>query len=165
VERRVTIGPARVALFGLLTLAGLPWSESGQAPATTHRIGEHRVAFYAQDGAVFVRGRVNGNRTTLLIDTGAVVTTFTSKLVPGQGTGSKITMNTAKGTVEAFRLPVEFTLGESELRDASCSFRQDAIVGDFKFGAADGVVGIDVLSSFKSVTIDFRNSVLILKDK
>jgi hypothetical protein len=165
VENRVTIGRARVAVFGLLTLAGLPWSESGQAPATTHRIGERRVAFFAKDGAVFVRGRVNGNRTTLLIDTGAVLTTFTLKLVPAQEASSRITMNLAQGSVQAFRLPVEFTLGESEVRDEHCSFRQDAIVGDFKFGAADGVVGLDVLSSFKSVTIDFKNSVLILKDK
>lgn len=161
----MTIRRARVAIIGLLTLAGLPWSGSGQAPATTHRIGEHRVAFFAQDGAVFVRGRVNGNRATLLIDTGAVLTTFSLKLVPAQEASSRITMNMAKGSVQAFRLPVEFTLGDSEVRDEHCSFHQDAIVGDFKFGAADGVVGLDVLSSFKSVTIDFRNSVLILKDK
>ena len=164
-ERRVTIGPARVALFGLLTLAGLPWSGSGQAPATTRRVGERRVAFFAKDGAVFVRGRVNGNRTTLLIDTGAVLTTFTLKLVPAPEASSRITMNMAKGSAEAFRLPVEFTLGDTEVLDEHCSFHQDAIVGDFKFGAADGVVGIDVLSSFKSVTIDFKDSVLILKDK
>lgn len=112
-----------------------------------------------------MRGRVNSNSTTLLIDTGAVLTTFTLKLVPAQEAGSRITMNTAKGSVEAFRLRVEFTPGESQVRDASCTFHQDAIVGDFKLGVADGVVGIDVLSSFKSVTIDFRNSVLILKDK
>jgi len=74
-------------------------------------------------------------------------------------------MNLAQGSVQAFRLPVEFTLGESEVGDEHCSFHQDAIVGDFKFGPADGVVGIDVLSSFKSVTIDFKNSVLILKEK
>jgi hypothetical protein len=165
VERRVTIGPARVAIFGLLTLAGLPWSGSGQAPATTHRNGERRVAFFAQNGAVFVRGLVNGSRTTLLIDTGAVLTTFSSKLVPAQDASARITMNLAKGSVEAFRLPVEFTLGESVVRNERCSFHQEAIVGDFEFGAADGVVGVDVLSSFKSVTIDFKNSVLILKEK
>ena len=161
----MTIGRARVVLVGLLTLAGMPWSESGRAPATTHRTGEHRVTFFAQDGAVYVRGRVNGSRSTLLIDTGAVLTTFSSKLVPTREASSRITMNMAKGSVEAFRLPVEFTLGEPDARSAHCSFRQDAIVGDFAFGAADGVVGIDVLSSFKSVTIDFRNSVLILIDK
>jgi len=146
-------------------LAGLPWSESGQAPATTHRIGERRVSLFAKDGAVFVHGRVNGSRTTLLIDTGAVLTTFSSRLVPPQKASSRITMNMAQGSVEAFRLPVEFTLGESEVRDEHCSFHRDAIVGDFQFGAADGVVGLDVLSSFKSVTIDFKNSVLILREK
>jgi hypothetical protein len=51
---------------------------------------------------------------------------------------------------------VGFTLGESSLREERCSFRQTAIVGAFKFGTADGVIGLDVLSSFASVTFDFK---------
>jgi hypothetical protein len=39
------------------------------------------------------------------------------------------------------------------------------VVGDFKFGEADGVIGLDVLSSFRGVTIGFQNSVLILVDR
>ena len=69
-----------------------------------------------------------------------------------------------KGSIVAFRVPVGFTLGESSVREEHCSFRQTAIVGDFKFGVADGVIGLDVLGSFESVTFDFKNSVLILKD-
>ena len=30
---------------------------------------------------------------------------------------------------------------------------------------ADGLVGLDVLSQFKSVTFDFKNSILILEDR
>jgi hypothetical protein len=51
------------------------------------------------------------------------------------------------------------------VREEHCSFHQNAIVGDFKFGAADGVIGLDVLGSFKSVTFDFKNSLLILEDR
>jgi hypothetical protein len=165
VEIRVTFGRARVAVFGLLTFACLPWPATAQEPATEHRTGEHRVPIISRDGAVYVRARVNGNSTLLLLDTGAVLTTFSLKLVPTQETGSRITINMAKGSVLAFRLSVGFTLGESNVREEHCSFRQNAIVGDFKFGAADGVVGLDVLSSFKSVTFDFRNSLLILEDR
>ena len=32
-------------------------------------------------------------------------------------------------------------------------------------GGADGVIGVDVLSSFESVTFDFQNSVLVLEDR
>jgi hypothetical protein len=165
VEKRVRIGRATVAVIGLLTLVSLPWPGSGQEPAAEHRTREHRVRFIARDGAVYVRASVNGNRAILLLDTGAVFTTFNLKLAPAQETGSRIIINMAKGSVLAFRLPVGFTLGESNVREEHCSFHQDAIVGDFKFGAADGVVGLDVLSLFQSVTFDFKNSVLILEDK
>jgi len=163
VERRVAIGRAMIAVFGMLTLASLPCPATGQEPAAEHRTGEHRVPFFVRDGAIYVRARINGNRAILLLDTGAVLTTFTLKIVPTQ-TGSRITVNMAKGSVIAFRLPVGFTLGESTVREEHCAFHQNAIVGDFKFGAADGVVGLDVLGSFKSVTFDFKDSTLILED-
>ena len=164
-EKRVTIGRATAAFLGLLMLTSLPWPGKGQEPAEARRTGEHRIPFLVRDGAVYVQGRVNGSRVTLLLDTGAVWTTFNLKLVPTQGTGSRIMINMAKGTVPAVRLAVGFTLGESSVKEEHCSFRQEAIVGDFSFGAAGGVVGLDVLSSFKSVTFDFKNSVLILEDR
>jgi hypothetical protein len=86
-------------------------------------------------------------------------------MVPMQQTDSRITINMAKGSTDAFRVMVGFTLGESNAREEHCSFRRNAIVGDFKFGGADGVIGLDVLSSFESVTFDFKNSVLVLEDK
>jgi hypothetical protein len=165
VEIRVTIGRATLAVFSLLTFASLPWPTTAQEPAAEHPTGEHRVPIISRDGAVYVRARVNGTSALLLLDTGAALTTFSLKVVPTQETGSRITINMAKGSVLAFRLAVGFTLGESNVREEHCAFRQNAIVGDFKFGAADGVVGLDVLGSFKSVTFDFRNSLLILEDK
>lgn len=137
----------------------------GQEPAVAVRVGEHRIPFTVRDGAVCVHARVNGNRAILLLDTGAVLTTLSLKLVPTQQTDSRITVNMAKGSITAFRVPVGFTLGESSVRDEHYSFRQPAIIGDFKFGSADGVIGLDVLSSFESVTFDFKNSVIVLKDK
>lgn len=159
------IGRAAITVFVFLAFAAGPWPRNGQESGTTRHAGERRVPFFSRDGAVFVRARVNGNRATLLIDTGAALTTFSSKLVPTRDTDPRITINMAKGSVLAFRLPVGFTLGESKVSEEHCSFRQDAIVGDFQFGVADGVIGLDVLSSFKSVTFDFGNSLLILGEK
>lgn len=101
----------------------------------------------------------------MLIDTGAALTTFTLRVVPTLDTDSRITINMAKGSVLASRLPVGFVLGDSELRERHCSFHQNAVVGAFKFLDADGLVGQDVLSRFKSVTFDFKNSTLILEDR
>jgi hypothetical protein len=101
----------------------------------------------------------------MLIDTGAALTTFTLRVVPTLDTDSRITINMAKGSVLASRLPVGFVLGESDLRERHCSFHQNVVVGAFKFLDADGLVGQDILSHFKSVTFDFKNSTLILEDR
>jgi hypothetical protein len=161
----LAIGRTAIAIFGLLAIADQPVLSPAQEPAVAVRVGEHRIPLTVRDGAVYIHARVNGNRALLLLDTGAVLTTFSLKLVPTQQTDSRITVTMAKGSIVAFRVSVGFTLGESSVRQEHCSFRQTAIVGDFKFGTADGVIGLDVLSSFESVTFDFKNSVLVLKDK
>ena len=101
----------------------------------------------------------------MLIDTGAALTTFTLRVVPTLDADSKITINMAKGSVLASRLPVGFVLGDPTLRGRQCAFRQNAVVGDFKFLGADGLVGEDVLGLFKSVTFDFKASTLILQGR
>ena len=66
--------------------------------------------------------------------------------------------------MSAFRVPVEFTLGDQTRKDRSCSFSRIVVVGNFTFDGAEGVIGLDVLRSFKVATIDFKNSVLVLED-
>jgi hypothetical protein len=127
--------------------------------------GEHRIHFRARNGLIFVPAWVGGNHVTLVLDTGAVLTTFSSKIVPSTKMNSRITINMASGSVSASRVPVVFTVGEPDMQERRYSFRQSVVVGDFKFGEADGVIGLDVLSSFKVVTIDFHNSVLILEER
>jgi gag-polyprotein putative aspartyl protease len=136
------------------------------APAPPGNGGEHRIHFRARNGLILIPARVNGNHVTLLLDTGAVLTTFSSKIVPEMNTSSqKITIDMASGSVLAFRVPVALTVGDPDLQERRCSFRQTVVVGNFKFGEADGVIGLDVLGSFKAVTIDFQNSVLVLEDR
>jgi len=159
----LAIGRATIAIIGLLAITGRLWP--GQEPAVTARAGEHRIHFRARNGLIFIPARVNGNHVTLLLDTGAVLTTFSSKIVPEINTNSQITINMASGSVSAFPVVVAFTVGEPDLQEVRCSFHQTVVVGDFKFGEADGVIGLDVLSSFRIVTIDFQNSVLTLEDR
>jgi hypothetical protein len=154
-----------IVVFALLATALLSPRAFTQEPATAVRAGRHRIPFQARDGLIYIQARVNGNRATLLVDTGAAMTTFSLKLVPKQETSSRIIINTAKGSLIAIRVSVGFTLGESNVREDHCSFRQNAIVGDFKFMNADGVIGLDVLASFKSVSLDFKNAVLVLEDR
>jgi hypothetical protein len=137
----------------------------GQEPSVAVPKGEHRISFHARGDYILVRARVNGQRATLLLDTGAALSTFSIKILPTMDTDHRITMNLAKGSVSAFVVPAGFTLGDSDIKEQHCSFRRNIVVGDFKFGEADGVIGLDVLSSFKTVTFDFKDSVLVLEDR
>jgi len=159
---RVATGRAAITIFGLLAIAGHP--TPSQRASLTARKGEHRIPFRSRNGFVYIPARVNGGQATLLVDTGAALTTFNLKIVPTTKSESRITINMAKGSIPAFRVPVGFTVGNSDLKGECYSFRRSVVIGDFNFGEADGVIGLDVLSSFKTVTFDFQNSILILED-
>lgn len=147
-------------IIALLVLAA-----GGGMLAETPNRGEHRLPFQVRDGLIYIQAEVNGKRATLLVDTGAVLTTFTLRVVPAINTDARLTVNLAKGSVSAFRFPVGFILGDPHLQGQQCAFRRTAVVGDFKFLDADGLVGEDVLGLFKSVTFDFKTSTLILQDR
>jgi hypothetical protein len=159
----MAIGRATIAIVSLLAIAGQPAPTQG--PSVAIRKGEHCILFRVQDGFIYVPARVNGSQATLLLDTGAALTTFSLKIVPTINMDSKITINMAKGSMSEFLVPVGFTLGDWDLKEQRCSFRRTVVVGDFKFGEVDGVIELDVLSSFKAVTFDFQNSLLILEDR
>jgi hypothetical protein len=159
------IGRAIFAVVALLAVPGLPWQASGQEPPPTIRAGDHRLPFQARDGMIYIQARVNGSRRTLLVDTGATLTVFTIKAVPAIDLDSAVVLNLAKGSVLASRRPVGLALGDSDHPERHCAFRLDAVVGDFKIMHAEGVVGLDVLSQFKSVTFDFKDSVMVLEDR
>lgn len=156
---------AIITIAAAIAVSGLPPPARAQDAAPPAAASEHRLSFRSHDGLIYIPASVNGSRATLLIDTGAVFTMFTLKAVPFLNDDSKITIRMAKGSVTASRRPVGFTLGNPERQEHLCAFHQDAVVGDFQFREADGVVGLDVLGRFKSITFDFKNSVLILKDR
>ncbi len=154
-----------IAVLGLLVVTSLPPYERAQELPPAIRAGEHRLPFQGRDDLIYIPARVNGSRTTLLVDTGAVFTIFTEKAVPTPIADSTVTINMAKGSVLASRLPVGLALGDSGLPGQQCAFHLNAIVGKFKFLNPEGVVGLDILRLFKSVAFDFKNSVIILEDR
>lgn len=138
-------------MLGALMLAGNP---AAGAPAR-----EHRIPFKVHDGLIYVEATVNSRKATLLVDSGATLTTLGIKFLPLDLESSRrITINMAKGSVAAYQLPVTFALDGS-------TFRRDTVIGEFTFLNADGVLGADVLSNYKSVNFDFRAGVLTLADK
>jgi hypothetical protein len=159
------IGRAIFAVVALLAVPGLPWQASGQEPPPTMSAAEHRLPFQLRDGMIYIQARVNGSRRTLLVDTGATFTIFTSKAVPEIDLDSAVVLSLPKGSVSASRHPVGLVLEDSDHPERHCAFRLNAPVGAFKFMNAEGVVGLDILSRFKSVTFDFKNSVMVLEDR
>lgn len=156
---------ASIAAFGSLAILSLWWPAFGQEPALSPRAGEHRLPFQQRDGLIYIKARVNGKGTILLLDTGSTATLFSRRLVSPLDADPRVTINMAKGSVSAFSLYVGLILGEPDSRDRQCSFRKSAFVGDFQFADAEGLLGNDVLSLFKSVTFDFKSSTLILEDR
>jgi hypothetical protein len=155
----MSIGRTAAAIFGLLVIAWGVWASQKDAPKT-----EHRIAFQAGNGLIYIPAEVNGHNVTLLLDTGAGATIFSKTIAPPNNLDSMVKVNLASGSMFGFRIPVAFTLGRANLKDERCVFR-DVVVGDFKFDGADGAIGLDVLRTFKAVTLDFKNSVLLLEDR
>ena len=150
-----------VSGFLLLQLAAGVWPDE---EALRLRSREHRIPFRYSNGLIYIPARVNGQKVTLLLDTGTVQTSFSLKIAPAKTTDSKIKVNMARGSMLAFRTPVDFTIGSPDLKEHRCSFSQNVVVGDFTFEGAEGAIGLDVLRSFKGATFDFQNSVLVLED-
>ena len=164
-QRQIVNAVRRAAFATLILLLFVRWPLAGQEAPVGARDGEHRILFRTNNGVVYIPARVNGSKTTLLIDTGATLSTFNMKIVSATRNDARMTMNLATGSVPAFLVPAGFILGDSDAKEQRCRFRRMVVTGDFKFGEADGVIGIDVLSSFKAVTFDFQHSILILEDR
>jgi hypothetical protein len=158
----VLIGRAKIAICVLLALAIGVWADE---EAISPRSKQHRIPFQYHNGLIYINAVVNRNKVILLLDTGAGTTAFDTKIAPPGRADTVTKLNLARGGMFAFRVTVEFTLGDQTRRDRSCSFSRDAVVGNFTFDGAEGAIGLDVLRSFKVATIDFENSVLVLEDR
>jgi hypothetical protein len=122
-RKRVLMRRAMVVILWILVVITAPFYGRAQEFAPAIRPGEHRLPFEARDDLIYIRAVVNGNRTALLVDTGAAFTIFTEKAVPALGADSAVTINMAKGSVLASRLPVGLALGDLDVLEKHCTFR------------------------------------------
>jgi len=158
----VFIGRAKIAICVLLALAIGVWPDE---EAISPRSKQHRIPFQYHNGVIYIAAVVDRHHVTLLLDTGAGTTAFITKIAPPAPADKMTRLDLARGSMFAFHVPVEFTLGEPGAKGGFCSFSREVVVGDFMFDGAEGVIGLDVLRSFRAATIDFENSVLVLEDR
>jgi len=161
-QQEVFIGRAKITICVLLMIAVGVWPAEELSSITSK---QYRISFQYHNGLIYIAAVVNKHHATLILDTGAGTTAFSNKIAPPCPADAMMRLDLARGSMFAFHFPVEFTLGDQNRRDGSYSFSRDVIVGDFRFDAAEGVIGLDVLRSFKLATIDFKDSVLILEDR
>ena len=117
-------------------------------------------------GAILIRGQVNRQPATLVVDTGSSHTILSSELLqvrppalehadaPAKGSGYVGSAGWAKATLEigTIRWPDRRVLVMNDFRDMSNSMKQ----------RVDGILGEDVLKEFDSVVIDFKHHRLFL---
>jgi hypothetical protein len=117
-------------------------------------------------GAILIRGQVNKQPVTLVVDTGSSHTILSSELLrvrplalehadaPAKGSGYVGSAGWAKATIEIGTMtwPDRRVLVMDDFRDLSNSMKQ----------RVDGIVGEDVLKEFDFVVLDFKHHRLVL---
>lgn len=133
-------------MYKLTAVALLVLTLSSVASAQT------RVPFKVHNGAILIETSVNGKPATLLIDSGAKRSTFSLKYA-GVADDS-VTLVSSAGTQRA-------PIGNASCKFAGINFNVEAAFVPAP-PVADGLVGFDILSAFRSVAIDFEHKELIL---
>ncbi len=134
----------------LLLLTSLLLCVSGVARGQAVR-EQIRVPFKVQNGAILIETSINGKPATLLIDSGAKRSTFSLEYT-GVVDGS-ITIISSAGIQHV-------PIGNASCKLAGVSFNVEAAFVQAP-PVADGLIGFDILSAFRSVTIDFEHGELI----
>jgi Aspartyl protease len=148
----------RVLALFLLLLIPLP---NRARPATLH------VPFRTVQAMILVEGKVNGNRATLLLDTGANRTIISAKTYgndklafpqyPRKPTGVGL-------TGYSLRRPADLVLGEREWLGQPVSVMDlEDLKGMLKLDF-DGLLGQDILRQFRTVRIDYHTHVLEMEE-
>lgn len=161
-----------VDLLGRAASVTLPFPAEGEAGVMT--LGEPG----AEAGAIelplsfmgtraFCRGKINGAAVSFLVDTGSPRTILderTAKLAKVAPDGAAREARGIGGTGASLRPATaeSITLGEARLEAAPVDVGSLPLFAKFKGPVPVGVLGNATLSRFRSVTMDFRGSRLIL---
>ena len=121
---------------------------------------EHRIPFTAKGGLILIDTTVNGAQTKLIVDTGGATALGMRFLPPARPADAPTeTLDSVHGSSAVYPITVVWSLDGGDKK-------MPAVAGDINFPySADGILGANVLESFRSVRFDFLNSVLILEDQ
>jgi len=122
---------------------------------------EHHLSFRVRDGMILIEPNIGGEEVTLVVDTGATRTTLSLRFLPSmlKSTAPTETVAMAQGSVPVYATSVVWNLDGQDRH-------LPALIGDLQFpDGAQGVLGADILETFRSVRFDFLNSVIVLEDR
>ena len=139
-----------IALLVLVLLTAA--SALGQTPAS------RSVPVLVKIDHVFVQATISGKKALLIVDTGATTSAFKLAFVPKHDKLDETGVRTANSV----------SVNPQVITDVgieNCgSVKINALYGDFNFGVADGLLGMDILGKYSSITLDLKNQRLILID-
>jgi hypothetical protein len=132
------------------------------ATAMFAKTSTYDLTFVKNNGLYTITVKINGTNRVFLVDTGATRTVFFTQVLEGAMIRRDTPIYGTGGNVAAGFVAVNFEVG-------SKSFNSKVIVLEdtlsAKFGThIDGIIGQDVLSSFRMISIDYKNKKLILED-
>lgn len=122
------------------------------------RAREHQIPFTVKDRLILIETTVDGAPTKLIVDSGGT-TVLGMRFLPTPPVAAPTeTLDSLHGSSAVYPITVVWTLDgkDKQIR---------AVAGDLNFpNNSDGILGADVLETFKSARFDFQTSVLILED-
>jgi hypothetical protein len=122
------------------------------------RAREHQIPFTVKDRLILIETTVNGADAKLIVDSGGT-TVLGRRFLPTPPVDPPTeTLDSLHGSSAVYPITVVWTL---DGRDKQVR----AVTGDLNFpNNSDGILGADILETFKSARFDFQTSVLILED-
>lgn len=120
---------------------------------------EHRIPFEVKDGLILIKTTFDSAHVKLIVDTGGT-TAFGIRFVPPTRSpySPTRTLESVHGTSQVYPITVVWSFDGQDKRLA-------AVAGALTLpNDADGILGADILETFKSARFDFQTSLLILED-
>jgi gag-polyprotein putative aspartyl protease len=149
---------ARVVVFLLLILTPL---------LNGARTSEYKIPFRTVQSMIVVDGTVNGNRATLLLDTGANRTIINAKAYGNVQFELQRLPQNSRGpglTGGSLRLPADLVLaGHVRITQRVSVMDLEELKQMLKMDF-DGLLGQDILRQFRAVRIDYRAHVIELDE-
>lgn len=123
------------------------------------------IPFQSAQGLIFIDAQVNGQRVSLIVDTGAS-SSLISYRIAGFGKYKLPKMKNASTTGgdgfsgQAFEIKADFTLANVTVKDLSVFAGNVDTLSERTGRKCDGLIGQDLLRRFKSVKIDYSKHII-----